>query len=351
METYKVWFSMLNITDNLKHHLIKLYNNEENICINYNEVVKYCLYNGVKKNIIKPFDEKVLLEYFNKLKSNNINITTINDEDYPQSLRKIEMPPYALFYKGNIKQLNEGRNIAIVGSRHCTGYGLQATNLISNSLSKLGVNIISGGAYGVDTEAHKSAVSSNGFTCAVLGCGIDIVYPAYNKLLYKKITDTGCIISEFALGVKPLPYNFPRRNRIISGLCDAVIVIEAGEKSGSLITANYALDQGKDVIAVPGSIFSAQSKGTNKLIRDGAFVFTDIKELYELLKIKELNKKLTSNTLKSQILKLLKDKPVHIDEIIRNTNIDTSLIYELLFEMQFKNEIICLLGNYYVKIN
>ncbi|GFP75945.1 DNA-processing protein DprA [Clostridium fungisolvens] len=348
MDFYKIWFSMLPISDSIKLNLLDEYIDEETIYrnINFNH---YKMEKLVNKKIKSNISEEEITKLARYIIKNNIGLVTYTEDRYPSSLRQINDAPYCLFYKGDIDILNKKINIAVVGSRKCTSYGREVTKFICRELSRYDTCIISGGAYGIDSEAHKSVIENKGVTCGVLGCGIDVIYPAYNKILYENISVDGCLISEFLPGTKPLPYNFPRRNRIISGLSKAVIVVEANEKSGSLITANYALDQGKDVLAVPGTIYSPQSKGTNKLIRDGATSILDTITLLEGLDINMKKNKNFSDTLKAQIIRLINDKPTHIDEIIRNTDIDTSMIYELLFEMQFNNEIMCILGNYYVK--
>lgn len=192
-----------------------------------------------------------------------------------------------LYIIGNKKILNN-KGIAIVGTRNCTKYGENISFKFSKELSQKGFNIISGLALGIDTYAHLGNVQSNlnnknnikGKTIAVLGCGIDELYPRQNKILAKQILKTGgCIISEYPNGIKPNKANFPQRNRIISGLADAVIIVEAGERSGAIITANLALEQGKEIFAVPGDITKNQSIGTNKLIKDGAYIITDVDDI------------------------------------------------------------------------
>jgi DNA processing protein len=339
---------MLPISDSIKLSLLDEYIDEENIYRNINSNL-YKTEKLVKSKIKNNISEEDITKLTRYIIKNNIGLVTYTEDRYPSSLRNIKDAPYCLFYKGDIDILNKKINIAVVGSRKCTSYGREATKFICRELSRYDTCIISGGAYGIDSEAHKSVVENKGVTCGVLGCGIDVIYPTYNKILYENIAVNGCLVSEFLPGTKPLPYNFPRRNRIISGLSKAVIVVEANEKSGSLITANYALEQGKEVLAVPGSIYSPQSKGTNKLLSDGAAPILDTITLLNNLDINMKKNKNFSDTLKAQIIRLLNDKPTHIDEIIRNTDIDTSMIYELLFEMQFNNEIMCILGNYYVK--
>lgn len=217
--------------------------------------------------------------YLEYMKNNNIDIINIHDENYPDKLRKIYDPPVVIYIKGNKKVLNE-RAMAIVGCRLCTKYGeIQAKKLAYN-LSLNNINVISGLARGIDSHAHKGCLMSVGKTIAVVGCGLDRVYPEENRELFNQIINQGgAIISEYVIGTKPLARNFPRRNRIISGLSDGVIVVEAREKSGTLITVDFALEQGKDVYAVPGNIDNPNAYGTNDLIKQGAKVITNIEDI------------------------------------------------------------------------
>lgn len=264
-------------------------------------------------------------------------------------MRHIENPPYGLFFKGDISVL-KGRKAAIIGSRLCTQYGLEITKLLTKELISFNITIISGGAKGIDSCAHRTCVENCGKTVVVLGSGIDVIYPAQNKYLFEKVIQHGLIITEFLPGTKPLKYNFPRRNRIISGLSEVVIVSEASERSGSLITAGLAAEQGKDVLAVPGSVFSKTSAGCNKLIKDGAEVFSDMGDLRTLLNLTCKEKNRIISPIKQKILSIVSDEPVHIDEIVNKTFIDREAIFNVLFDMQIKNEIISLPGNYYAKI-
>ena len=286
-----------------------------------------------------------------------ISICTMDDADYPKSLLEYDDAPFGVFYKGDISKLNEKKNTSIVGSRRCTRYGIDVTNNIVGQLNSYEINIISGMARGIDSIAHKAAINNNINTVAVLGSGIDVIYPKENYRLYHEILENGgCIISEFPLGTPPLSKNFPMRNRIISGMCELLIVTEGGEKSGTLITVGAALEQGKNVIAVPGSIFSSESKGTNKLIRDGAYIYTDIEDVLNLLNISRIsmdNKSISTvkSELEEKIYNIIDDNPIHIDKIIKLVDIDINQLYKLLFELQVKEEILCLSGNFYVRIN
>jgi len=228
-------------------------------------------------------------EDFEKYKkiTKKLKVELINNQskNYPTQLKNIPEMPYSLHLKGR-SDLFKNKIVAIVGSRKSSAYGNEVAYKVGKILSNHGYTVISGLANGIDTYAHKGALEGNGSTIAVIGSGIDYIYPKENTKLFLDITKKGLIISEFYLRTKPINYNFPRRNRIISGLCDFLIVIEATHKSGSLITVNHAIKQGKDVLAVPGEIFSKTSEGTNMLIRDGAYPLISINDLYEYLENK-----------------------------------------------------------------
>ena len=212
--------------------------------------------------------------------NNKVDLLCVGDDGYPDILKQIYSPPLLLFFKGNkIKEMEFG--IAVVGSRKCTAYGREAAGYISRNLSEIGITVVSGLAVGIDSYAHRAALEGKGGTIGVLGCGIDIVYPPENKLLYEEIALNGSIITEFFSKTPPLKSNFPVRNRIISGLCRGVIVIEAGEKSGAVITCDMALKQDREVFAVPGNIFSPASRGCHKLIKNGAKLVERIDDILE----------------------------------------------------------------------
>ena len=234
------------------------------------------------------------------MEKNNIDIISINEEKYPKILKEIYDPPISLYVKGNTEILNN-KSIAIVGCRDATEYGKKAAKYFSYNLSKKGINIVSGLARGIDSYAHIGNICARdeekqvadklrinmqeyncqyGKTIAVVGNGLDIVYPNENKYLYDKIIETGgAVISEYPLGTKPDKMNFPARNRIVSGISNGIIVIEAKEKSGTLITVDFALEQGRDVYVVPGNINSINSVGTNDLIKQGARLVTQYKDI------------------------------------------------------------------------
>lgn len=348
---YILWLINLNISNESKIRLIEKYNTEENIYNNIEEIIKLGLLKGkewikIKENNLDSSNK--LLDFLN---GNSIGFITYNSKRYPKKLKHIADPPYVLFYKGDISLLLT-KIVAVVGSRKCTLYGEEVAKLIVKELSKMEYTVISGVAYGIDTVAHKEILTNDGKTIGVLGCGIDVIYPKINKGLYSQISNNGLLISEFLPGTEPFGFNFPRRNRIISGLSNSVIVVEATVKSGSLITVDYALEQGKDVMAVPGSVLNAGSKGCNRLIGDGAKPFTDLEDLYIFLnEIKKDDKKKENNSIKEVLQQVIGLEPIHLDKIIKSVNVDRIALFELLFEMQNKNEIICLPGNYYAKLS
>jgi len=213
----------------------------------------------------------------------------IGDEEYPEQLKNIFLPPPVLFYIG--KRIKHEFNIAVVGSRKCTKYGREAAGYISRNISAMGINVVSGLALGIDSVAHRAAVKEKGGSTAVLGNGPDIIYPPENRNLFRDITENGAVITEFPPGTPPLKKNFPVRNRIISGLCRGVIIVEAGRRSGAVITGEIALRQNREVFAVPGSIFSDASRGCHMFIKSGAKLVECIDDIIEefdnLLKLKD----------------------------------------------------------------
>ena len=263
---YDVWFSYIDLSNNIKLKLLEKYSTKEIFDLSFecNKKIEDKILNSKKLNLEK---------YFNYLEKYNIKVISFKDERYPGVLNNIENKPAFLYIRGSLENLYSD-NVAIVGSRNASEYGKNVARKISKELADKNINIVSGLALGIDKYAHLGALDSRlGKTIAVLGTGVSDyeVYPFQNKKIFERILENdGTIISELRLGTKPEKYNFPLRNRIISGISKKVIVVEATQNSGSLITANYALDQGKDIYAVPGNITSKNSVGTNKLIEEGA---------------------------------------------------------------------------------
>ncbi|OHW62747.1 hypothetical protein EUAN_05310 [Andreesenia angusta] len=239
----------------------------------------------LKRSMASCRDIESYREMLENTKKQGIDILTIRDVGYPKSLREIPDAPRVLYIKGELKPEDE-LAISVVGPRKASQYGLWAAETLARELSVRGITVVSGMALGVDAAAHMAALDSGGRTVAVLGTGVDVVYPSKNRHLYERIIQNGAVISEFPPGTKGLPYRFPQRNRIVSGLSVGTIIVEAGEKSGTLTTAQHCLDQGREVFAVPGNINSVYSKGTNSLIQDGAKLVMDIDDI--LSEVKDL---------------------------------------------------------------
>jgi len=313
-------------------------------------------------NLLNKEYKEEINKHIENIIANNIKIITIEDEDYPEYLRSIYDPPIILYMKGSI--LKDEKYLAVVGSRRATSYGLNMAEVISRELSKCGITIVSGMARGIDTYAHKGVLSARGRTVAVLGCGLDIVYPYENKKLMQGIIENGACISEYLPGTKPLAGNFPARNRIISGMSMGVIVIEAGEKSGSLITANFALEQGREVFALPGNVNSINSTGTNKLIKEGAKMVTSLDDILEEIDIYFKNsnygsfaKKIKDDKLlrgldedEIKIVECLKLEPAHIDDIAVKTGLNIKVVNAAIVMLELKGIVQQLSGKIY-KLN
>jgi DNA processing protein len=283
-------------------------------------------------------------EIVKKCKDLNIGLITQEEDSYPENLKTIPDPPLVVFVSGNPIP-GDRYAVAIVGSRKYTDYGRRVTEKLSCELSEIGITIVSGLARGVDTTAHIGAIKSKGRTIGVFGSGLDKPYPPENRQLIRKVTEHGYVISEFPPGMPPNKENFPKRNRLISGLSLGVIVVEAGLESGALITANYALEQGREVFAVPGSIFSKNSAGTNNLIKKGARLVSGVDDILEELapKLKGLitNKSRQSRALElsekeKDIIKIIGDESLHIDEIARKAERPVSEIAAILLNLELK---------------
>lgn len=229
---------------------------------------------------------------YRKLKEQGIRLITLSDAEYPKRLKEIPDPPYGLFVKGSLPVEHE-LTVAVIGARDCSGYGSYVAEKLGESMGRYGITVVSGMARGIDGISQQAALNAGGKSCGVLGCGLDICYPKENRRLYDRLQEQGCLVSTYPLGTPALARNFPPRNRIVSGLADAVVVVEAREKSGTLITVDMALEQGKEVYAVPGRITDRLSDGCNRLIRQGAALLLNpeelIQELYGLKKSMTVN--------------------------------------------------------------
>lgn len=282
---YWIWFSLIRgLGIKRKQILLEKYKNPERIyLLSYEELLKI---NGIgetiAKKIVNSKNEELINKHIEYMYRNNIDIINIYDKKYPRILKEIYDPPISLYIRGNINILNN-KNIAIIGCRDCSEYGKNVAEKLAYNLVNKDTNIISGLAKGIDSYAHKGTLQNKcGKTIAVLGNGIDTIYPKENKKLAQDILKSGgAIISEYPCGTKINKMNFPARNRIVSGMSESVIVVEAKEKSGTLITVDFALEQGRDVYVVPGNIDSENSIGTNKLIKEGAKIIIGYDKKYD----------------------------------------------------------------------
>ncbi len=295
-----------------------------------------------------------------KAAKNNVEIVSILDARYPEELREIYDPPMLLYVKG-VLPVKGTPAVAIVGSRNASLYGIRMAKNIAAGLSKAGVVVVSGMALGIDSAAHEGALSEVGATIAVLGGGLSRIYPPQNKKMAEKIAKKGAVISEYPMDMSPKPEYFPMRNRIISGLSRAVLIVEAGEKSGALITADSALEQGRDVFAVPGNADSERSNGTNALLKQGAKLVTSASDILEELRItgesqtqaspKFLTDKKTLNLNQDEqkLFSLLDSEPLPIDVLIEQSGLAPSRTISSLMGLQIKGVVKELPGKNFVR--
>lgn len=275
------------------------------------------------------------------------------DNDYPYLLSEIPCKPLGLYIIGDMP--TQEYKIAIVGSRRCTEYGHTVSYNIAKKLVQSDICIVSGMAEGIDSSSHNGALDGGGKTIAVMGTGIDICYPKYNRKLRERIIENGCILSEYPPGVHGTPYTFPRRNRIISGLSQGVIIVEAAKRSGSSITVNHALDQGRDVFAVPGNITSAHSIGSNQMIKDGAIVLLsadDVLDYYNIKKNEKKNKNKPKPSLdetENSVYNYIDLVPQSIEELAAKTGMDTSELQSTLTMLELDGAVQKLSGQRYVR--
>jgi DNA processing protein len=290
------------------------------------------------------------------IKKHKIQIITIWDKNYPDLLKRISDPPVVLFYKGIIEFLGQN-SLAVVGTRTPSDYGKMVTSRIVSQLVEHGVTIISGMARGIDSIAHSICLRDGGKTFAVLGCGLDYCYPPENLKLFQKIPERGIVFSEYFLGVGPDATNFPKRNRIISGLAQGTLVVEAGNRSGALLTAYYALNQNREVFAVPGNITSAKSQGTNRLIKQGAKLVETVEDIIEEIKLFQRHtippqKKIPGNLKESErkILLCLSKEPKHIDKLVSDLQETPSTILSGLLTLELMGLVQQLVGKMFVRL-
>ena len=373
---FEFWFGNLDVISSGDKYLLKSKIGKAfNI---YSEDAKYL------KKLLKEEKANKLIQTINtttveeieqdweNAKNKDVHFVTRFDKEYPNQLNNICSSPYILNYYGNLMS-NKVPSVAIIGARNCSDYGREMATIIASKLAQNGFNIVSGMAKGIDSIAQLSALESNGYSIGILGCGIDVCYPKESKDLYDMLKTKGCIMSEYKIDMMPLKNNFPSRNRIISGLSDIVIVIEAKQKSGSLITVDRALEQGRDVYVVPGRVGDVLSKGCNNLILQGADIICDIDEFIEMLTFKYISsdyyideKELSDDRVVSietkvaakmpkldeiymSVYEHLDCYPLSLTEIAKRSDKNESELIELLMELEFKGVIEEVSKGYYKK--
>lgn len=355
---YEYWFANLQkISDKRKKELRKVLKAAEELYyIEETSLKHYGIDEKESQIILESIKTWNLEEEFRKLNEKNIRFVKFQDSGYPERLKPIPSSPYALYVKGTLPDETLPA-VAIVGARECSPYGEKMAYEFGKSLAEAGVQIVSGMARGVDSAGQKGALEVGGNSFGVLGCGVDICYPRDRIGLYMDLQEQGGVLSEFPPGTSPLPQHFPARNRIISGLSDVVLIIEAKEKSGSLITADMALEQGKDVYALPGPINSNLSKGCNQLIRQGAGILLSPEDLlFEMGIVKQPEKKnegeikfLLESTEKL-VYSCLGLYPQNLEELICKTRLSVAELLDVLMRLELRGVVREISKNHYVKM-
>lgn len=341
-------FTKFNSVDDIFHASVNSLTHVDNISlILANRIIK------IKQNYPAVLDETIL--EVEKLNNLNGSFLTLWDTEYPKILKEIYSPPVLLYYIGNL-DLFKTECIGVVGTRMPSAYGKMIAEKLVKELINNNITVVSGLARGIDSTAHNVTVANNGKTIAVIGSGLDVIYPPENKKLFNQICQSGLVLSEYPLGTKPDPQNFPKRNRIISGISKGSLVIETKLNGGAMQTAHFALDQGREVFAVPGNIISPQSEGTNYLIQKGeAKLVTNAEDILCELNIKNSPAKNTSteelnlNMFEQKIFDVLSLSPKHIDEISNETTLNISDCLINLLELEFKGLIKQLPGKVFIK--
>ncbi len=302
---------------------------------------------GVGKEIAKIITKKArnisVEEDLKLIKKFGVQIITFQDTRYPFNLQNIFDPPPLLYVRGELREEDKDA-LAVVGTRRATIYGKLVARRLAREIAEEGITIVSGMARGIDTAAHWGALEVGGRTIAVLGSGVDTVYPPENKQLMDKIIEKGAVVSEFPLKSLPEAPHFPQRNRIISGLSRGVLVVEAPLKSGALITAEFALEQGREVFSVPGSINSPKSQGTNRLLKEGAKLVERAEDIFEELNFSPVlsrvevvkNKELLLSLEEKKIFEFIKEEPLHIDSLVEKSELSASIVAAILTKLQIK---------------
>jgi DNA processing protein len=301
---------------------------------------------------ITSFKQEDLEKEFALVKQHNLKIIAVYDNDYPENLKNIPGAPIVLYVRGKLRE-EDKLAIGIVGSRGASFYGLNNAQKFAYDLSQKGFTIVSGMARGIDTYAHRGALKAGGRTIAIMGSGFNHIYPEENKKLSEEIVENGAVISEFPVNTIPFKQNFPRRNRVISGLSLGVLVAEAARNSGALITADFALEQGREVFALPGKVDSNTSYGTNELIKQGAKLVTcadDIAEEFVFPKENSVSHNIGIKEEENELYGMISDESIQLDELVEKTSMDITRISDILLRLQLKKMIKQLPGRQFVRL-
>lgn len=348
------WYRLrvVNIKDNIILKLMNSFENYQDIFKLSDEQLKiYFNFDEMTISLLHKSKNIDIKEEIKKLIKNKVKVISLKDKNYPESLKNISHPPVFLYYRGEIN-LTKENIIGIVGTRQPTLYGRQVCEKITKELVTSKVVTVSGLALGIDTICHKSTLEKNGKTIAVVGSGLDVIYPRLNRKYWEEIGEKGLIISEFPLGTEPLTYNFPMRNRIIAGLSSGVLVVESKEKGGSLITANLAFDEGREVFAVPGDINSPMSVGTNNLIKSLTAKLVTcgddiLKEFgWEKIEAEKVNLNLSDDEIKIYN-SLITAR--NLDELVVITGIKPKILLAILMNMEINGYISSISGGKYIR--
>lgn len=355
---YIMWLSSVpNINTETKYNLIDYFGSAEEIYtadaadIAYSKLISQAELNSFKRaRADYDFDREI-----EKLEKSPIKYYTYNDKEFPKQLNNMKNPPLGLYVWGEIPD-SPYPYVSIVGTRRASEYGATVCHRIAYELAENGITIVSGMAFGIDSIAHKGCIEAGGKTIAVLGCGADVCYPASNRSLRDSIIENGCVISEFPMGTGSQKYNFPYRNRIVACLSSVVVVVEGEDKSGTLITANHALDNGREVMAIPGNITSSLSQAPNRLIADGCSPVLYTQDILDAMNIKITEKEIKNISSMPDISaeeKIIYDivgyEPLTIDEICAKSSMSISLVGSILMMLELKGCIMKLSGQKYAK--
>jgi len=345
--------SIDKLTERKLYDLLERFGSPNNIISAAYESIKTVVGSEIAKKVARYSIDDTLCKKNELIDKLAIGVIPYYSKDYPSWLKNIDHFPPVIFVRGSILPDDEIA-VAVIGTRGATVYGKEIARRFAGDFAKAGATVVSGLARGIDTEAHAGALHNNGRTIAVLGCGIDICYPPENKDLMKEISQHGAVISEFDIGTPPFAQNFPKRNRIVSGLAKAIVAIEAKEKSGVMNTVRWALEQNKDVFAIPGNIYSKTSYGTNRLIKEGAIPVTSADEILDYLGMKYTRKERETKEIlldkdERVVWEALSFEPIYLDSLAEKIEQPTSIILNILLTLEIKGYVKQLPGMTFVK--